>query len=66
MNKNQKKDLKIYANAKPKFKPKCLTSNVKKTRTQKTSKTRSSERKLNLSFRETTYVDHPNLETLGK
>lgn len=26
----QNKDLKIYANAKPKFKPKCLTSNVKK------------------------------------
>lgn len=27
--KKQNKDLKIYANAKPKFKPKCLTSNVK-------------------------------------
>lgn len=40
--KKQNKDLKIYANAKPKFKPKCLTSNVKKT--QKTSKTRSSEK----------------------
>lgn len=35
----QNKDLKIYANAKPKFKPKCLTSNVKKN--SKTSKTRS-------------------------
>lgn len=29
--KKQNKDLKIYANAKPKFKPKCLTSNVNKT-----------------------------------
>lgn len=28
--KKQNKDLKIYANAKPKFKPKCLTSNVNK------------------------------------
>lgn len=38
----QNKDLKIYAKAKPKFKPKCLTSNVKK-KTQKTSKSRSAE-----------------------